>query len=76
MKRLSLVIVLVCCAMDMAAQVECNVKYQGAQPTISDFVQAMVSARHEAEEEDDCQDDAQIVQEGEHYAVFNGGDDF
>lgn len=58
MKRLSLVIVLVCCAMGMAAQVECNVKYQGAQPTISDFVQAMVSARHEAEEEDDCQDES------------------
>ena len=48
---------MVCCVMGMAAQVECSVKFQGAQPTICDFVQALITARIAADEEEVCEDE-------------------
>lgn len=56
MKRFSLAIIFVCCTLTMAAQETIKVKYQGASPTISDFVSAFVSSRHD--DEDDCADES------------------
>ena len=43
MKRLSLTIMLACCMLTMAAQEDIKVNYQGAKPTISDFITAFLA---------------------------------
>ena len=43
MKRLSLAIVFACCTLVMAAQDAIRVNYQGAKPTISDFITAYLA---------------------------------
>ena len=54
MKRDSLLIIFAICALALAAQDGIKVNYQGASPTISDFVSAFVSSCNDAEEEDCC----------------------
>ena len=58
MKRESLAIIFAICVMALAAQDGIRVNYQGASPTISDFVSAFVSSCDDAEEEDCCADEA------------------
>ena len=43
MKRLSLAIVFACCTLAMAAQDAIRVNYQGAKPSISDFITAYLA---------------------------------
>ena len=57
MKRLSLAIIFVCFTLAIAAQDAIRVKYQGANPTISDFVSAFLSS-HDNDEEEDCFDES------------------
>ena len=57
MKRLSLAIIFVCCTLGLAAQNAIRVNYQGASPTISDFVWAFLSAS-DPDDEDDCVDES------------------
>ena len=49
-----------CCAMVMAAQNTVTVKFQGAKPTISDFVWALINEhdKQSAEEEEGCADES------------------
>lgn len=58
MKRITLFIFLVCCALTLSAQVTYRVNYQGAKPTISDFVTSFAAARVEALEEYDEYDES------------------
>ena len=58
MKRIVLAIIFVCCTLALAAQNGIRVKYQGAQPTISDFVSALVDAHDNADDEEECCDEA------------------
>ena len=44
MKRLSLAIIFACCALAVAAQEGFRVDYQGARPTINDFVKAYLTS--------------------------------
>ena len=44
MKRLSLAIIFACCTLAMAAQEGFRVDYQGARPTIKDFVNAYLTS--------------------------------
>lgn len=55
MKRLSLAIILACCAMTLVAQESIRVNYQGTTPTISDFASAFLSA---AVDDEDCIDES------------------
>lgn len=57
MKRESLAIIFACFALALTAQDVIKVNYKGAQPTISDFVSALVSAT-DNDEEDCCVDEA------------------
>ena len=57
MKRISLAIFFVCCALAVAAQDAIRVNYQGANPTISDFVSAFLSSR-DNDDEEDCLDES------------------
>ena len=57
MKRDSLAIIFAICTMVLAAQDGIRVNYQGASPTIGDFVSAFVTFHDDAEEED-CYDEA------------------
>ena len=57
MKRTLFAIILVCCTLSMAAQEGgIRVKYQGAKPTISDFVSAFLNSRSDGD--DDCNDES------------------
>ena len=57
MKRVLFAIILACCTLTMAAQEGgIQVKYQGAKPTISDFVYAFLNSRSEGD--DDCSDES------------------
>ena len=57
MKRTLFAIILVCCTLSMAAQEGgIRVKYQGAKPTISDFVSAFLNSRSDGD--DDCSDES------------------
>lgn len=57
MKRTLFAIILVCCTLTMAAQEGgIRVKYQGAKPTISDFVNAYLNSRSDGDE--DCTDES------------------
>ena len=53
MKRLSLAIIFVCCMLGVAAQEGFRVDYQGARPTIKDFVKAYLTSIL-SEEVDEC----------------------
>ena len=55
MKRSLLAIIYICCTLGAAAQNAIRVNYQGARPTISDFLSAYFSARDDDEEE--CETD-------------------
>ena len=59
MKRLSLAIVLFCCTLALAAQIKIRVNYQGAKPTISDFVDAYINFFEDLPEEE--QDDSEWI---------------
>ena len=57
MKTLFLSIIFACCTLTMAAQEGgIRVKYQGAKPTISDFVTAFLNSRSDGD--DDCSDES------------------
>lgn len=57
MKTLFLSILFACCTLTMAAQEgSIRVKYQGAKPTISDFVTAFLNSRSDGD--DDCSDES------------------
>ena len=57
MKRTLFAIILACCTLSMAAQEGgIRVKYQGAKPTISDFVSAFLNSRSDGD--DDCNDES------------------
>ena len=57
MKTLFLSIIFACCTLMMAAQEGgIRVKYQGAKPTISDFVTAFLNSRSDGD--DDCSDES------------------
>ncbi|MDO4511505.1 MAG: hypothetical protein Q4B68_06795 [Bacteroidales bacterium] len=49
MKRTAFSLIFACCMLAMAAQDVVKVKYQGAKPTITHFVQALVNTRAKAE---------------------------
>ena len=53
MKKLSLTIMLACCMLTMAAQNEIKVNYQGAKPTISDFLTAFLAPMYGEDGEED-----------------------
>ena len=52
MKRIILAFFLACCTLTLAAQEGIKVKYQGANPTISDFAWAIITANDGDEEAD------------------------
>lgn len=57
MKRTLFAIILACCTLSMSAQEGgIRVKYQGAKPTISDFVMAYMNSISEGD--DDCSDES------------------
>ena len=56
MKKTSLAIIFACCALAMVAQDAIKVKYQGAKPTISDFVSSYLSIA--ALDDDECVNEA------------------
>ena len=57
MKRTLFAIILACCTLTMAAQEGgIRVKYQGAKPSISDFVNTYLNSRSEGD--DDCSDES------------------
>ena len=58
MKRIALFIFLLCSALASSAQVTFRVSYQGAKPTISDFVTSFTSARVQTQEEYDEYDES------------------
>jgi hypothetical protein len=59
MKKLSLSIIFACCTLAMAAQDEAiRVNYQGARPTIKDFVEAYLADLTNPTDEDDCDGEA------------------
>ena len=59
MKRTVFSIMFFCCAMAMAAQNTVTVKFQGARPTISDFVWALINDHDkQAAEEEECADES------------------
>ena len=53
MKKLSLAIIFVCCVLAVAAQEGFRVDYQGARPTIKDFVKAYLTSTL-SEEVEEC----------------------
>ena len=53
MKRIALTLLFACCALALSAQEGIPVNYQGARPTISDFVWALLSYVPEEEEDFD-----------------------
>lgn len=53
MKKLSLSIMFLCCALTMAAQDAITVKFQGAKPTISDFITAYLQPTYGEDGEQD-----------------------
>ena len=54
MKRLSLTLLIACCALALTAQDAIRVKYKGAKPTIRDFVTAFVATTENVGEEESC----------------------
>lgn len=56
-KILSLVLIFICSTLAVSAQESIRVKYQGAQPTISDFAWAFLSS-DDNDEEEDCTDES------------------
>lgn len=52
MKRLVWTLIIACCALTVAAQEGIKVKFQGANPTISDFAWAIITANDGDEEAD------------------------
>ena len=52
MKRLSLTLLIACCALALTAQDVIRVKYKGARPTIRDFVTAFVATTENVDEEE------------------------
>ena len=57
MKRTLFAIIFACCTLSMSAQEGgIRVKYQGAKPSISDFVNAYLNSRSEGD--DDCSDES------------------
>jgi len=53
MKRIALAIVFACCTLAVAAQENFRVDYQGARPTIKDFVKAYLTSML-SEEVEEC----------------------
>jgi len=53
MKRIALAIVFACCTLAVAAQENFRVDYQGARPTIKDFVKAYLASML-SEEVEEC----------------------
>lgn len=58
MKKTALSIMFACCAMAMAAQNTVTVKFQGARPTISDFVWALINDHDKSVSDEDCADES------------------
>ena len=58
MKRTALSIIFACCAMAMAAQNTVTVKFQGAKPTISDFVWALINDHDKTADDEECADES------------------
>ena len=58
MKKLSLAIIFACFTLALSAQDAIRVNYQGAKPTISDFVWAFLSSSDDDDEEEGCVDES------------------
>ena len=58
MKRTLLAAIFTCCTLALVAQNAIKVKYQGAKPTISDFVTAFVFSDNHEDDEDECVDES------------------
>lgn len=58
MKRFLLAGIIACCTLQLSAQVNIRVNYQGSRPTISDFLSSFAVAHEAAVEEEGCSDEA------------------
>lgn len=58
MKRVTMLLVLACCSLVLAAQESLRVDFQGAKPTISDFAWAYLSDSVDDDEEECCVDES------------------
>lgn len=68
MKKLSLAIIFVCCVLAVAAQEGFRVDYQGARPTIKDFVKAYLTSTL-SEEVEECDMEGIAIYKGLQRAI-------